>query len=948
MAGVMRLRPEHVGAVSAGPGGPCTDCTDTEGWRAPALPAADRVLEVEVRCHQVKDYLTFDKIERGGKRPGSDKDSQYTDIPDGHWVYLFRWMRGHARAELVATFDAATKFRGVVPWCWDPARDGDLHAMWVFVSHVELLPARLEEYCSHFDLLCGRCRFHTLANSDGSVDLVLVNMYQFANEAHDQEKALFAKLHALMENTEAAQERFLADLTLSVAAQYQRHDKNVWDWFARVNQQQRSMPTEWRGARPTPLCDKPYTVAEAVLADHAYEVAKVTAQLTPWTRFKYLDILQSPMFRHMRYDVLGDPTRNRANIIDQAHLITPALQSAAGQEYLRKYVLDGNNDGSKDGGDWFTRFLCTPQAHEVEAFLSDSKVAEAYWAILATIGATLVSAAGNDTELGQETDRTNQIVEFGKSAAGAWDEVTRARWEGPAKQTRRAAEQHGRRAAQARAALRKAADAQRAAAWARHVAASPVNVLQEYLLLSIGRFTGSRPPIAVYDTAQWRFVAVDRHKGTFTVSRSSTLGAESPSVRESAAAADRRADAAARKARVSRLRVAQAEQQFLDVKAFEKLHADRAWASTAAVVAMGVINLCLALKAQDREPNEENRWKLTGAIADLLFGSEYALLRLPPAGAANAGRSLGSVALVGVRVFGLVGGGISTYYAFRDADRARRGGEADLFVGSVALGAGSLMVTLGILGATLVSFELGGVAAVALLASAGWTIVGAVLALVGAGVLLLFTNSAIENWVRESRFGEQSKNKPIVTELRELLQLVCTPALTAEAYAAGHSDLPAGVTGRGIRATMQLPLFFPRETVLAVTLRVMKRSLVDGRDRASWRWEYDTSKEWSFTIALTNAAAQALVAGGRVTLAVVEGVQVVMRREGGSTYACDVYLPFAHTVDVTRKAAASEAAPYACGGKAHLRLWERHDDSAWRDIKLEPVHMREVKVATPL
>lgn len=684
--------------------------------------------------------------------------------------------------------------------------------------------------------------------------------------------------------------------------------------------------------------DKPYTAAEAALARYAQEAKQYADNVEQWAKAKYW-VMARQGFRQMRYDTLVDPARNRATVVDQGTLIATATQTSAGQFYLREYACDP--------GRWYTRFLFSPAQHEIDAFRSDPQCADAFWVILGVVGVALLAGArpqgvvpeGGESQgegdVTREPDRTNQGVELGKNVAAGADNPARRGWESADKQRREAQRDREVTEADATKADVSAVEARTEARRVRRAASAPVIVLEEYLVVSVTRFTGSPPPRAMYDMGQSRFVAVS--VGTMRTARASTIGAENPGVRGAANVATRRAAAAGRDAETAYVRLAGAEVRFLNAEAFERTHTGTAGSTTAALVAMSAINLALTIAAHGEEPNLQTKVKLGGAVADVLASLEF----LPVRWAARGGGTAASRWVLGARAAGVIGGGISAFFAFSDAVKAAKRGDTDLMLSSSVLGTGSLMVVLG-------SFGIGAAGTfgtMGVLSAISLTGIGLVPAIVGAGLLFVFANPPVEDWIKGCEWGIDPDGKPVAKQLKDLVQMLSMPALTAHVYAGTAANLPAGVRGPGVRAVLRPPFFVVGETVISGELEVRHVSVptgFTGEGRSGLPRRSRVTRE-RFSIDLSVEAQHALRAGRSVYLSNRGGLRAVVN-PGEQSPTFEFYLPVGRKLESSRGGVFEPLTFYECTGSAHVQLWEHHEHSAWRGVRLDPVNLPAVQV----
>lgn len=223
MAGVMQLRPQHVAAMTPGPGADCAGCASP--WTPPAPPPVPPLQQAVVRFQEFKDYRSLYEV-HNQRRP----------IVPAHWapiaaqnrVYLFRRQGGRTR--VVATLGPGQSYT-------IPGGAADVGAEYLAcLSHVPLLPQRLDQYCdpNNFLALKRRCfpfnpadRMYVRPGGGGSYDMVLPDWRRLAMETHAGEHEALERMHAFAEDPARSQERLLAELTLGTARQYERHDNEV-------------------------------------------------------------------------------------------------------------------------------------------------------------------------------------------------------------------------------------------------------------------------------------------------------------------------------------------------------------------------------------------------------------------------------------------------------------------------------------------------------------------------------------------------------------------------------------------------------------------------------------------------------------------------------------------------------------------------------------------------
>ena len=940
---------------------------------------------------EFKDFASARDVRRLGRPLVPER---YKKVDAASTVYVFRRQGG--RTTLAKTLHSVGPYTEVVH-----EKDGPVEIL-AFVSHFALPALRIAQYTSEQGLPNLRRRSVRFDPSPSATvrplnppngteyDVVMPDWRRLAWEVHGMEHAAMETLAGYVDADDQAQRRLLAELTLATAVQYEKKDRDVWKWFepAPLN----THPTHGRPRqRLLGLDGKPYTKCE----DELYQVQRHTAYLQQKVEeaaaAKY-EWMAEDGYREMRWDSLTLRAAQNATVRAEATMLTTASQSLSGQAYLRSYAI---SDG------WYLRYLRKMRDDEKQEVRTDPNMADAYWAILAAVGAVLLA----DSRPGE--DRPQQNMDVGKNLLGATPDALakhrlhrreeyaneRAHHAHERAETAEHAEKtaesvRGTESAAVAKANQEAAAAQTAAEDLERAVHSPTWVMEQVIIPSIRDVTGHAPGTAIYDAATSKFVP---HAGDYVgpaavrVQRGDVepgLAARANEARQRAAHAAREAEsqsvhsgrtiAAAdeRAARTARL-AQKGETKFVDAETFERTFAHQAWMTSSAVAALGLLNLGLAIKAWRHTTNRETGVKLAGAVSDLLYSSEYGFLRAVESATRASGAARATAApvasklLFGARVFGVLGGFISVYCSVNDGLKAAGRGETGVATASFVGAGGSTMLTAAAIGTlfegTAVAAgiaEAGGFGAAVLgaVTATSWTIVGAVIVLVAAGAVWYFTNPPVKDWLLHSPWSRKPDHKSLEDQLKDLLQLLCTPQVGAKQMVGGS----AAASRTCVRVTLRPPLFFAGQSTLTADFEVDEVTMHVGGVT------FGDAPAIPFPVHMqVPGAARRLQLGpidehtmaqleyGPVTLAArgpgSGNLRVSVRRDGPTlAFDCDIFLS-----ERLKSAAGTEGnyfsgsdlRYYEVGGTAQLKLWTAKSGSAWDKIRLEEVRLPETEVS---
>lgn len=931
----------HRSALERGPHGTCATCPHPPRPPLGVLARGTYVLHFY-------EFTTYAAARDATKPHGKVHPGYYKPIPAAHTVHVFR--REHGRTHHVARLAGSGQPYKVIV----TADDGPVE-IFVCLSHFPLPPARVAQYTAPspkaLDALRRRCvRFApgeqtTVPRARGGTttyDVVMPDWRRIAQDLHEAEHTKLEALASEVATPSNVRRQLLRQLTLATAAQYakEQHDPNIWTALqgsARYHVRSRPM------ARMPGTDPNHYTRVEFELDAMRDNIAILERNIELAAASKY-DWLSKDGYREMRWDSLTQQGAQNATVQAEALLLASAPQTRHGRAYLRRYAADP--------GSWYGHYLWNMRQSDRQAVQSNDEIAAAYWALLAVVGAALVTDAASEadqaehkadaTKWGFTTGAAHSMhrlrdPEHKASHLAKHERELSERLEHKHKRVEEVKAKEEHRVAKARAADLKASAA------AKRV---PLRaVLKEYVVASVERVTGKAPELVDYDAMTRKLVSARRGaRGPWAAYRQAHAAAAANAHQRAAATKQALAHAEHHQrvsARVGEAGLVRAQRmrdethaKFIDAEEYERSFAHRASFANRAFAAFMVINVAVAVRELCREPNEEHRWKLVGAIAELVYSAEYGVDR----SVVLNGRALGEKAVAvragkfllgGVRLAGALGGVIIMVYAAQDAEGYGARHETALQMASWANFTGALMLTTAAtVGAIFGSEATEGLAAI--LGSTGFGLAAAIVLLLASGAILYFTPPPVKQWLMECPWGT-SRNEDLNydQQLQRLLQLICTPEISAKQLMIG---------GRWyVRVTLRPVIFFPEQSRMTCDLHVKSFASNDyfgvGRD-AGW-----AAQSPEIDIGPLDERTMMRLAQGPVVLSSerqTAGVSRVIARRVHGSVAFDVDIPLSERL---RDSAVSAFAPgneYSVTGTAALDLWSEDEGGGGDGIKLEP------------
>lgn len=923
----------------------------------------------ELYFFEFKDFASARDVRRLGRPLVQER---YKVPAASSTVYVFRHQGG--RTTLAKTLHGYGPYTVTV-------RPGDGPVeIYVCLSHFALPAQRVAQYTSADGLVAlrRRCvRFDpspstsVRPNSATTFDVVMPDWRRLSWELHAMEGKAMNALADYAQEPKRAQRRMLAELTLATAVQYEKKDRHVWDWLRGAPYT--SHPTHGKPRqRLHGLDGKKYTECESELYQMQRRTEYLHQQVEEAAAAKY-EWMAEDGYREMRWDSLTLPSAQNDTVRAEATLLTTASQSLSGQAYLKSYAISNG---------WYLRYLRNMRADEKQAVRTDPNMADAYWALLAAVGAVLLADSR------PSDDRPQQNMDVAKYGAGAADAGTKGALKNPeqkatekAKDVEKAteaaekAEEDSKKIAQAEGAAtteanRQAKAAQTLADELTAAERSPTWVMEKVIIRSIRDVTGHAPGYAVYDAAHSTFVPrPGDYVGPAAVR--TTRGATEPALATRATAARQAAtnasahsrarseqathltEAAEHRAHAATLATHDANTEFINAKDFESKYTGHAWMTSGAAFALGILNLGLAFKAWRHASNRDTQVKLGGAVFDLMYSTEFVFARAA-AGAERTAATTGAAEapmagrlLMGARFLGVLGGAVSVYCSFNDGEKARVRGDSELMVASYASAGGAVMLTGAALGSMLagsaVADTVMGAWFVGLVGATSWTVIGAVVLLAAAAAIWYFTNPPVKDWLIHCPWSFKPASKSDDEQLKGLLQLLCTPQVSAKQMTGGAAGRPLTC----VRVTLRPPLFFAGQSSMHCELTIYDVS--QGAESLMAVHFAVPGGSQRFEIGPIDQQTMARLEYGPVPCTVrgpgAGRLRVSLRRDGEAlAFDCDLML--SHALSSSERGMFDSTLRwYTVGGTARLKLWTAQAGSAWDKLTLDEFELPDTEIA---